>query len=127
MIHGLRKGRISGTSQSSCVMLRSLALLVAVAGASACANAGGGMRPRIGQGPRRSMSAPALALAAFPLKSEECAVEGEQDVLRMRGGGKPTVLVTGGAGYIGTHTAVALQEAGYEVFLPAIPRIIILL
>lgn len=28
---------------------------------------------------------------------------------------KPTVLVTGGAGYIGSHTVLALQEAGYPV------------
>ena len=27
------------------------------------------------------------------------------------------MLITGGAGYIGTHTAVALQEAGYEVMV----------
>ena len=27
------------------------------------------------------------------------------------------VLITGGAGYIGTHTAVALQEAGYDVMV----------
>jgi len=26
-------------------------------------------------------------------------------------------LITGGAGYIGTHTAVALQEAGYDVMV----------
>ena len=26
-----------------------------------------------------------------------------------------TVLVTGGAGYIGSHACVALMEAGYEV------------
>ena len=26
-----------------------------------------------------------------------------------------TVLVTGGAGYIGSHACVALQEAGYQV------------
>jgi len=26
-----------------------------------------------------------------------------------------TVLITGGAGYIGSHTIVELQEAGYEV------------
>ena len=36
--------------------------------------------------------------------------------LRLKGGGsKGTVLVTGGAGYIGTHCTVALHEAGYEV------------
>ncbi len=29
--------------------------------------------------------------------------------------GKKTVLVSGGAGYIGTHTTVALTEAGYDV------------
>lgn len=28
---------------------------------------------------------------------------------------KPTILVTGGAGYIGSHAVLALQEAGYEV------------
>jgi UDP-glucose 4-epimerase len=28
---------------------------------------------------------------------------------------KPTVLVTGGAGYIGSHTVLALKEAGYRV------------
>lgn len=28
---------------------------------------------------------------------------------------KPTVLVTGGAGYIGSHTVLALQQAGYAV------------
>lgn len=26
-----------------------------------------------------------------------------------------TILVTGGAGYIGSHTVVSLQEAGYDV------------
>ena len=30
---------------------------------------------------------------------------------------KPTILVTGGAGYIGTHTAVSLVEAGFRVVL----------
>jgi hypothetical protein len=29
--------------------------------------------------------------------------------------GNPHVLVTGGAGYIGTHTIVTLIEAGYDV------------
>ncbi|HPG08378.1 MAG: UDP-glucose 4-epimerase GalE [Lewinellaceae bacterium] len=30
---------------------------------------------------------------------------------------KPKIITTGGAGYIGSHTAVALQEAGFEVVL----------
>ena len=29
----------------------------------------------------------------------------------------PTILVTGGAGFIGSHTTVALQEAGYRVLI----------
>ena len=102
-------------------MLRTLVLLVAVAGASAVGTAGGSPRPRSGPVLRRT-SAPALALAALPGKLGECAAKGDGDVLRMRGGGKQTVLVTGGAGYIGTHTAVALQEAGYEVLPPSNSR-----
>lgn len=30
---------------------------------------------------------------------------------------KPTILVTGGAGYIGAHTALSLKRAGYEVIV----------
>ena len=30
---------------------------------------------------------------------------------------KNRILVTGGAGYIGSHTAVELQNAGYEVII----------
>ena len=30
---------------------------------------------------------------------------------------KPTILVTGGAGYIGSHTVQCLQYAGYEVII----------
>jgi UDP-glucose 4-epimerase len=30
---------------------------------------------------------------------------------------KPTILVTGGAGYIGSHAVLALQQAGYEVLV----------
>ncbi|MBP7397638.1 MAG: GDP-mannose 4,6-dehydratase, partial [Flavobacterium sp.] len=29
----------------------------------------------------------------------------------------PKVLVTGGTGYIGSHTVVALLEAGYDVYV----------
>ena len=28
------------------------------------------------------------------------------------------ILVTGGAGYIGSHTVVELQNAGYDVVVP---------
>ena len=31
--------------------------------------------------------------------------------------GKPTVLVTGGAGYIGSHTVLALKQAGFDVII----------
>lgn len=30
---------------------------------------------------------------------------------------KNKILVTGGAGYIGTHTCIALHEAGYEIVI----------
>ena len=29
----------------------------------------------------------------------------------------PRILVTGGTGYIGSHTVVELQQAGFEVFI----------
>lgn len=35
---------------------------------------------------------------------------------------KEQVLVSGGAGYIGSHTAVALIEAGYDVVIIDNPR-----
>jgi UDP-glucose 4-epimerase len=35
----------------------------------------------------------------------------------MSSSGKPTILVTGGAGYIGSHTVLALKRAGYEVVI----------
>ncbi|MCC5642023.1 UDP-glucose 4-epimerase GalE [Nostoc sp. CHAB 5824] len=31
--------------------------------------------------------------------------------------GKPSILVTGGAGYIGSHTVLALKQAGYNVLI----------
>ncbi|MCF4966947.1 UDP-glucose 4-epimerase GalE [Nostoc sp. CMAA1605] len=31
--------------------------------------------------------------------------------------GKPSILVTGGAGYIGSHTVLALKQAGYDVVI----------
>ena len=30
---------------------------------------------------------------------------------------KPTILVTGGAGYIGSHACLALKHAGYDVII----------
>jgi len=32
-------------------------------------------------------------------------------------GNRPTILVTGGAGYIGSHVVLALQQAGYGVII----------
>ena len=34
-------------------------------------------------------------------------------------GGTMKILVTGGAGFIGSHTVVELQQAGYEVIVLA--------
>lgn len=31
--------------------------------------------------------------------------------------GKPTIMVTGGAGYIGSHTVLALKQAGFDVII----------
>ena len=31
--------------------------------------------------------------------------------------GKPSILVTGGAGYIGSHAVLALKQAGYNVVI----------
>ena len=31
--------------------------------------------------------------------------------------GKPSILVTGGAGYIGSHTVLALKQAGYDIVI----------
>ncbi|HEY9651196.1 MAG TPA: NAD-dependent epimerase/dehydratase family protein, partial [Coleofasciculaceae cyanobacterium] len=30
---------------------------------------------------------------------------------------KPTILVTGGAGYVGSHAVLALKRAGYEIVI----------
>jgi UDP-glucose 4-epimerase len=30
---------------------------------------------------------------------------------------KPMILVTGGAGYIGSHAVLALKQAGYDVLI----------
>jgi len=53
------------------------------------------------------------------LKQDSCAkIPLASEVMHMRGGSEnKKVLVTGGAGYIGTHCAVALSNAGYEVLL----------
>lgn len=34
---------------------------------------------------------------------------------------RPTILVTGGAGYIGSHASLALKQAGYRVIVHLIP------
>lgn len=43
--------------------------------------------------------------------------EEEVDVISKRGGRRMNILVTGGAGYIGSHTCVALLEAGHSVVI----------
>ena len=97
-------------------MMRISLLLVAFASASACASPGGAATPNLELAPRRSLLSPTLSATAQAQKESECRTRETPNVLRVRGGGKPTVLVTGGAGYIGSHCAVALQEAGYEAF-----------
>jgi len=57
-----------------------------------------------------------LALSRAGYSSSSLAKK--DSLLRLRGGSsKGTVLITGGAGYIGTHTSVALMEAGYDVMV----------
>ena len=48
-----------------------------------------------------------------PLRSQRG--EARSSLLRLAGGSSNTVLVTGGVGYIGSHTVLELLQAGYEV------------
>ena len=65
----------------------------------------------------------ALALAAsigYASASPAASSLVRKSMLRLRGGGpkdKQVVLVTGGVGYIGSHTVLELLQAGYEVVI----------
>lgn len=60
-----------------------------------------------------------LFLAFVSARSQEASVEVRSDSsfagYRSRFTDDPHILVTGGAGYIGSHTALLLLEAGYQV------------
>ena len=64
-----------------------------------------------------ALVAPLVALATNvpqpPLRSQRG--ESRSSLLRLAGGSSNTVLVTGGVGYIGSHTVLELLNAGYEV------------
>jgi len=65
---------------------------------------------------RRVRHATIVAAAAPSVSDAETRLR--DDVLRLSGGGKKqTVLVTGGVGYIGSHTVLELLAAGYEVIV----------
>lgn len=53
------------------------------------------------------------AAGGAPLRGVASVAGGGKRRAAMAGATKPRILVTGGAGYIGSHTVVALVEAGY--------------
>src|SRR5262249_123957 len=54
---------------------------------------------------------------SFGLKRWHCAFSKSWKDHCLGSGPKMRVLVTGGAGYIGSHTVLALQERGYDVLI----------
>lgn len=57
----------------------------------------------------------ALLLLATAHSEGQCGVESDSNELTDMAAEKGRVLVTGGTGFIGSHTCVQLLEAGYQV------------